>query len=126
MNNKRINRISEEVKRVVSELIYNGLKDPRVNSMTTITKVEVTRDLRYAKIYVSVFGNKEEKENTLLGLESAKGFIRKEISTRIDLRYAPEPIFILDESIEQGIYMSKLIEKVNKDSSIIKEDGNDE
>lgn len=126
MNNKRINRISEEVKRVVSELIYNGLKDPRVNSMTTITKVEVTRDLRYAKIYVSVFGNKEEKENTLLGLESAKGFIRKEISARIDLRYAPEPIFILDESIEQGIYMSKLIEKVNKDSNIIKEDGNDE
>jgi len=111
MNNKRLNRISEEVKRVVSELIYNGLKDPRVNSMTTITKVEVTRDLRYAKIYVSVFGNKEEKENTLLGLESAKGFIRKEISSRIDLRYAPEPIFILDESIEQGIYMSKLFKE---------------
>ncbi len=111
MNNKRLNRISEEVKRVVSELIYNGLKDPRVNSMTTITKVEVTRDLRYAKIYVSVFGNKEEKENTLLGLESAKGFIRKEISSRIDLRYAPEPIFILDESIEQGIYMSNLFKE---------------
>jgi len=126
MNNKRLNRISEEVKRVVSELIYNGLKDPRVNSMTTITKVEVTRDLRYAKIYVSVFGNKEEKENTLLGLESAKGFIRKEISSRIDLRYAPEPIFILDESIEQGIYMSKLIEEVNKDSNLFKEDRNGE
>jgi len=126
MNNKRLNRISEEVKRVVSELIYNGLKDPRVNSMTTITKVEVTRDLRYAKIYVSVFGNKEEKENTLLGLESAKGFIRKEIGNRIDLRYAPEPIFILDESIEQGIYMSKLIKEVNKDSNSLEEDKNDE
>ncbi|MBU5254798.1 30S ribosome-binding factor RbfA [Tissierella praeacuta] len=126
MNNKRLNRISEEVKRVVSELIYNGLKDPRVNSMTTITKVEVTRDLRYAKIYVSVFGNKEEKENTLLGLESAKGFIRKEIGNRIDLRYAPEPIFILDESIEQGIYMSKLIKEVNKDSNSLEEDNNDE
>jgi len=126
MDNKRLDRISKEVKRVVSELIYNGLKDPRVNSMTTITKVEVTRDLRYAKIYVSVFGNKEEKENTLLGLESAKGFIRKEIGNRIDLRYAPEPIFILDESIEQGIYMSKLIKEVNKDSNSLEEDKNDE
>lgn len=125
MNNKRLNRISEEVKRVVSELIYNGLKDPRVNSMTTVTKVEVTRDLRYAKIYVSVFGNKEEKENTLSGLESAKGFIRKEISSRIDLRYAPEPIFVLDESIEQGLYMSKLIEKVNENSNLSKEDEDD-
>lgn len=125
MNNKRLNRISEEVKRIVSELIYNGLKDPRVNSMTTVTKVEVTRDLRYAKIYVSVFGNKEEKENTLSGLESAKGFIRKEISSRIDLRYAPEPIFVLDESIEQGLYMSKLIEKVNENSNLSKEDEDD-
>ncbi|MBU5426574.1 30S ribosome-binding factor RbfA [Tissierella pigra] len=116
MNEKRVSRISEEVKKVVSELIYNGLKDPRVNSLTTVTKVEVTRDLRYAKIYISVFGNKEEKENTIKGLESAKGFIRKEISGKIDLRYTPEPIFVLDESIEHGIYMSKLIDDVNKDS----------
>ena len=115
MNNKRINRISEEVRKVVSELIYNGLKDPRVSPMTTVTKVEVTRDLRFAKIYVSILGNDEEKKDTLLGLESAKGFIRKEIGNRIDLRYVPEPIINLDESIEQGIYMSKLIDKVNKE-----------
>lgn len=118
MNIKRVNRISEEVKKVVSELIYNGLKDPRINPMTTITNVEVTRDLRYARIYVSVLGGKEDKENTILGLESAKGFIRKEIGSRIDLRYVPEPIFNLDESIEQGIYMSKLIEEVNKEANI--------
>ena len=61
MNNKRIYRISEEVKKIVSELIFNGLKDPRINSMTTVTKVEVTRDLRYAKIYVSVLGNERRK-----------------------------------------------------------------
>lgn len=125
MNNKRLNRISEEVKRVVSELIYNGLKDPRVNSMTTITNVEVTRDLRFAKIYVSVFGDKAEKENTIIGLESAKGFIRKEIGSRIDLRYAPEPIFYLDESIEQGIYMTKLIEDINKDNNGQKDNENE-
>jgi len=116
MNNKRLNRISEEVKRVVSELIYNGLKDPRVNAMATITAVEVTRDLRFAKIFVSVFGDEQEKLDTITGLESAKGFIRKEISSRIDLRYAPEPLFYLDESIEKGIYMSKLIDEVNKNS----------
>lgn len=125
MNNKRLNRISEEVKRVVSELIYNGLKDPRVNSMTTITNVEVTRDLRFAKIYVSVFGDKDEKENTIIGLESAKGFIRKEIGSRIDLRYAPEPIFYLDESIEQGLYMSKLIEDLNKDNKDLEDNRNE-
>lgn len=125
MNNKRLNRISEEVKRVVSELIYNGLKDPRVNSMTTITNVEVTRDLRFAKIYVSVFGDKDEKENTIIGLESAKGFIRKEIGSRIDLRYAPEPVFYLDESIEQGLYMSKLIEDLNKDNKDLEDNRNE-
>lgn len=118
MNNKRLNRISGEVKKVVSEVIGNGLKDPRVNLMTTVTKVEVTRDLRFAKIYISVLGDKEEKDETLLGLESAKGFIRKEIGSRIDLRYAPEPMFYLDESIEQGIYMTKLIEEVNKTSTV--------
>jgi ribosome-binding factor A len=114
MDNKRLNRISEEVRKVISELIYNGLKDPRVNPMTSVTKVEVTRDLRFAKVYISVLGSKEEKDETLRGLESAKGYIRKEIGSRIDLRYVPEPIFTLDESIEQAIYMSKLIDKVNK------------
>ena len=82
--------------------------------MTSVTKVEVTRDLRFAKVYISVLGSKEEKDETLRGLESAKGYIRKEIGSRIDLRYVPEPIFTLDESIEQAIYMSKLIDKVNK------------
>lgn len=126
MNIKRVNRISEEVKRVISELIYNGLKDPRISSMTTITNVEVTRDLRYANIYVSVLGNKDEKEETLKGLESAKGFIRKEIGNRIDLRYIPEPLFKIDESIEQGIYMSKLIDEVNKGTNKTKVDNDEE
>lgn len=126
MNIKRVNRISEEVKRVVSQLIYNGLKDPRVSAMTTITKVEVTRDLRYARIFVSVLGNKEEIDNSLEGLESAKGFIRKEIGNQIKLRYIPEPLFIHDDSIEQGIYMSKLIDKVNKNSKELRLDNDGE
>lgn len=121
MNNKRINRISEEVKKVVSQLLYNGLKDPRIKEMTSITKVEVTRDLSYAKIYVSVLGDESEKKETIEGLNSAKGYIRKEIGSNIDLRHSPEPVFYLDQSIEQGIYMSKLIDSVNKKDDSDKE-----
>ncbi|MBZ2173832.1 30S ribosome-binding factor RbfA [Schnuerera sp. xch1] len=115
MKKKRVNRISEEVKRVVSELLQKGIKDPRINSMTSVTRVEVTNDLSYANIYVSVLGNEKAKEDTLEGLKSAKGFIRREIGNRIDLRHAPEPIFKLDESIEHSLYISKLIEKVKKE-----------
>ncbi len=115
MNNKRINRISGEVKKVMSELLYNGLKDPRINSMTTVTDVEVTRDLSFANIYISVLGDDKDKDETLSGLESAKGFIRNEIAKRIDIRHAPEPVFHLDESIERGIYMTELIERVNRE-----------
>lgn len=115
MNIKRINRVSEEVRKVVSELLFNGLKDPRVSTMTTVNRVEVSRDLSFAKIYVSVFGEDKEKEDTINGLNSAKGFVRKEIGNRIDLRHTPDPIFILDESIEQAINLSKLISEVNKD-----------
>ena len=115
MNNKRIKRISEEVKKVISELLYNGLKDPRIKEMTSVTSVEVTKDLSFAKVYVSVLGDDSEKKETIEGLNSAKGFIRKEISSELDLRYTPEPIFHLDESIEQGIYMAKLINDLNKE-----------
>ncbi|MCF6464693.1 30S ribosome-binding factor RbfA [Clostridium sp. Cult2] len=115
MNTKRINRISEEIRRVVSELISREIKDPRVSPMTSVTKVQVTNDLSYANIYVSVLGDEEVKKDTLEGLKSAKGFVRKEIGNRIDLRHAPEPIFHLDESIEHSLYISKLIEKVNRE-----------
>lgn len=121
MNIKRVNRISEETRKIVSELLTIGLKDPRISPMTSVTKVDITRDLGFANIYVSVLGEKEEKEETLTGLESAKGFIRKEIASKIDLRYVPELKFHLDESIEQGIYMSKLIEKVTKQDKEKKE-----
>lgn len=115
MKDKRINRISGEVKRVVSELLNNGLKDPRVSSMVTVTSVDVTRDLSFAKIYVSVLGDNKEKQETIEGLRSAKGFIRSEIAKKVDLRHVPEPIFHLDESLEQAIYMTELINKVAKE-----------
>lgn len=126
MKNQRINRISEEVKKVVSELLYNGLKDPRVHPLTSITKVEVTRDLSFAKIYVSVLGNEKEKQDSLEGLVSAKGYIRKEIAAKVDMRVVPVPIFVLDESIEQAMYMTDLINKVSKEDEMNKEKNNEE
>lgn len=125
MKDKRINRISGEVKRVVSELLYNGLKDPRVSSMTTVTNVEVTRDLSFANIYVSVLGDDKEKHDSIEGLRSAKGFIRNEIAKRVDLRHVPEPTFHLDESLERAIYMTKLIEKVSKEDEKNRSKDND-
>ncbi len=115
MRPKRLNRISEEIKKVTAEIINYELKDPRINEMTSITRVDVTNDLSYANIYVSVLGDDSEKEKTLEGLESAKGFIRREIGNRVELRHLPEPVFHIDKSIEQGIYISKLIDKVKKE-----------
>lgn len=105
----RTDRISEEMKKEVSSIIRNELKDPRLPEMLSITSAEVTRDLRYAKIYISVLGSEEEKKNALKGLKNAAGFIRREVGHRMQLRYTPELIFELDNSIERGVYITKLI-----------------
>lgn len=118
MNIKRANRIGEEIRRIISELLLNGLKDPRISPMTSVNRVEVTRDLSYAKIYVSVLGDEEEKKETIDGLNSAKGYIRKTLASNLDIRYIPQPIFILDESIEEAIRMSKLIDEINRGEKI--------
>ncbi|NLL04327.1 MAG: 30S ribosome-binding factor RbfA [Clostridiaceae bacterium] len=102
-------RISEEMKREISTIIQSELKDPRLSCMISVTSVNVTKDLRYAKVYVSIMGNDEEKKNALDGLKSAAGFIRREVGQRIQLRYTPEVQFELDNSIEHGAYISKLI-----------------
>lgn len=111
---QRVNRVSEEYKREVSDVIKNHIKDPRIAEFTSVTSVDVTRDFRYAKVYVSVLGSEEEKASTLEGLRSAAGFVRKELGKRIKLRYTPEVIFELDNSIEYGMYIDELIKKANK------------
>lgn len=113
MASKRIGRISEEMKKVISNLIRNQIKDPRISMLTSVTDVNVTKDLRYAKIYISVLGTDKEKEDTLKGLQSAKGFVRKEIGNNINLRYTPEPMFYLDNSIDNGMYISNLLKEVS-------------
>ncbi|SHJ90893.1 30S ribosome-binding factor RbfA [Paramaledivibacter caminithermalis] len=115
MRYSRTSRISEEIKKIVSSLIMNELKDPRISKLTSITHVETTGDLRYANIYVSTFGkDSDNHDETIEALNNAKGFIRKELGKHLKLRYTPEPIFKSDDSIKQGVYMSKLIENVNK------------
>ena len=115
MANYRGGRINEEVKREISNIIQNEVKDPRMTAMVSVTSVKVTKDLRYAKVFVSVFGkNEEEKNNTFNALKNASGFIRKEIGQRINLRYNPQIIFELDDSISYGMHIEELITKVKE------------
>lgn len=108
----RTRRIAEEIRKVVSTMLISGIKDPRITSMVSVTDVEVTNDLSYAYVYVSILGGDEE--STLKGLKSACGYIRKEVSRNVKLRHTPEIIFKVDESIKNGMYMSNLIKKVNE------------
>lgn len=112
----RIDRISEEVKRELSNIIQNEIKDPRLPSMVSITAVNVTKDLKFAKVFVSVLASEEEKKNALAALKSAAGFIRRELSRSVQLRNTPELNFVLDDSIEKGAYISGLINKTMKKS----------
>ena len=113
MASNRIRRISEEVKNAISVMLINGIKDPRITSMISVTDVEVTNDLRYAFVYISILGG--DKEESLEGLNSARGYIRREVGRQVKLRYAPEIIFKIDDSIDRGMYMDELIKSVNKD-----------
>ena len=113
MASNRIRRISEEVKKAISVMLINGIKDPRITSTISVTDVEVTNDLRYAFVYISILGG--DKEESLEGLNSARGYIRREVGRQVKLRYAPEIIFKIDDSIERGMYMDELIKSVNKD-----------
>ena len=111
---KRTGRISEEIKKEISDIIRNNIKDPRVPELLSVISVNVSKDLRYAKVYVSVFGNDEEKKNAIEGLKSAVGYIRREIGHRMEIRYTPEIQFEIDDSIERGVYITKLIDETVK------------
>ena len=115
MANYRGGRINEEVRREVSNIIQNEIKDPRLTAMVSVTAVKVTKDLRYAKVFVSIFGkDEEEKNNTFTALKNASGYIRKEIGIRINLRHNPQIIFFFFDSISYGMRIEELIHEVNK------------
>lgn len=106
-------RINSEVQREMSQIIREEIKDPRVHPMTSVMRAEVTPDLKYAKIFISVLGSDEEKEKTMEGLKKSASFARGMLARRMNLRNTPEITFILDTSIEYGVKMSKIIDEVN-------------
>ena len=116
-------RVNTEVQRELSEIIRRGLKDPRVAPWTSVVAVEVAPDLKTCKAYISVLGDEAAQKATLEGLNSAMGFIRKELAHSVNLRNTPAITFIMDQSIEYGVNMSKMISEVNKD---LKEEDEDE
>ena len=126
-NSIKNTRINGEVRRELSAIIQNEIKDPRIHPMTSVVEVEVAPDLKTCRAYISVLGNEEEKRNTMEGLKNAEGYIRRQLAKTINLRNTPEIRFILDESIEYGVAMSKLIDEVSKkeDAQEVQEDGED-
>lgn len=120
-NSIKNTRINGEVQKELSRIISREIKDPRIHSMTSVVSVEVTPDLKQCKAYISVLGNEEDKKETLAGLNSAVGFVRKELARSINLRNTPEIKFIMDDSIGYGVLMSRKIDEVT--SQIKNEDG---
>jgi len=111
--NIRAKQVGEQMKKELSDIISRKIKDPRVG-FVTVTDVEVTGDLQQAKVYISVLGSEKEKEDTLVGLAKAKGFIRSEIGRRIRLRKTPEIFFEFDESINYGNRTETLLNQIQK------------
>ena len=124
MGEARVQRVAEEIKKEVGKIIYGELNDPRIG-FVTITKVDLTRDLRFAKIYFSLLGTKKQLRDTRVGLTRATGFIRRLLGQRMKLRYTPEIAFKLDEGVEYSIHISEVLEKIkDKDNLNEREPGN--
>ena len=122
-NSIKNTRINMEVQRELSQIIRSEIKDPRIHPLTSVVAVEVTPDLKYCKAYISVLGDEEAGKATIEGLRSAASFVRRELAHRVNLRNTPEIKFILDQSIEYGVNMSKLIDQVTKDLHDEEEEG---
>lgn len=125
MASNKIQRINEDIQRELSGLLRN-VKDPRLQQgMISITGVETTGDLRYSKIYISVLGSFDEKE-LKKGLKSASGYLRREIGSRLNLRYTPELIFELDPSLIRGAHISKLLNDLERSAGSSEDEENDD
>ena len=113
-NSIKNTRINAEVQKELSNIIRGEIKDPRIHPMTSVMAVEVAPDLKTCKAFISVLGSEESKQSTIKGLKSAEGYIRRQLAKNLNLRNTPEIRFILDESIEYGVNMSRLIDDVIK------------
>ena len=113
-NSVKNTRINGEVLKELSNIIRSEIKDPRINPMTSVVAVEVAPDLKTCKAYISVLGDEKSQKDTITGPKSAEGYIRRQLARTVNLRNTPEIRFILDQSIEYGINMSKLIDEVTE------------
>ena len=113
-NSIKNTRVNAEVQRELSNILHNGIKDPRVAPMTSVVSVEVAPDLKTCKAYISVLGDKKAQEDTVQGLRSAEVYIRRELARTINMRNTPVIEFILDQSIEYGVAMSRKIDEVTR------------
>ncbi|MBD2163616.1 30S ribosome-binding factor RbfA [Calothrix sp. FACHB-156] len=125
--NRRISRVAELIKREVSQMLLNGIKDDRVGTgMVSVTDVDVSGDLQHAKIYVSIYGTEEAKAETMAGLKSATGYVRSELGARVRLRRTPEVIFIEDRSLERGTRVLTLLNQLKSDRPSANLSGDDD
>ncbi len=115
-NSIKNTRVNAEVQRELSNIIRSGIKDPRVAPMTSVVAVEVAPDLKTCKAYISVLGDEKAQKDTIRGLQSAEGYIRRELAHTVNMRNTPEIRFIADQSIEYGVNISKKINEVTRDS----------
>ena len=111
-NSIKNTRINGEVQKALSEIIRSELKDPRIHPMTSVVLVQVTPDLKLCRAYISVLADEETAKETIKGLKSAEGYIRTQLAKMVNLRNTPEVHFVLDQSIEYGVNMSRLIDEV--------------
>ena len=111
-NSNKNRRINSEVQKELSGIIRQELHDPRIHPMTSVTEVEVTPDLKYCKVYISVLGSDEEAQETMKGLQAAAGFIRRRLAATVNLRNTPEIRFILSQNIAYGVDMSRKIDEL--------------
>ena len=116
-NSVKNTRINGEVQRVLAEVIRGEIKDPRICPLTSVVAVEVAPDLKTCKAWISVLGDEEARENTYTGLKSAEGYIRNRLAKTINLRNTPEITFIMDQSIEYGVNMSRKIDEVMEEQN---------
>ncbi|MDR1638092.1 MAG: 30S ribosome-binding factor RbfA [Clostridiales bacterium] len=115
--NSRIAKVNDEILRETADIIRSELKDPRIGSIVSVLKAETSPDLGHCKIFVSILGDLAAQEETLTGLSSASGFIRKRLAERVNLRKTPELKFVFDDSLEHGFRMYKLINEANKQAA---------
>ena len=107
---RRADRVGDLIQRAISDILRRQIKDPRIG-FCTIMRVNVSNDLRHAKVYASIMGTESQQKSTLAGLKSATGFIRREVGRRIVLRHTPEIVFVLDRSVDHSIRIAQLIEE---------------